>query len=126
MDNIETTVKRALDGYDLNADERAAADDVIRRLTERENQIAENIFEAARAEGLNSTQVREVMEGAGITFRTPALSVVAGDDDVLLTEAEWRRRNDPTDTTAATDRAVEELNEMIDKRVAQWKRELGI
>jgi len=103
MDTIEETIKQQLDGYSLDYEQRQVAEQVIVALTERENQIAETLFNSAVAQGLDSHVVRSEMEQAGIQFRAPA---VHSDDRAPLT--------------------LDAMDRMIDERVAQWKRELGI
>ena len=106
MDSIEQTVRQTIAPYDgdLPTGAEAVVNDVINALIRRENQIAETLFNAARAQGLDSEVVRSEMEQAGIAFRQPAVAQGLGID------AAYR----------------DEISEMIDRRVAEWKKEMGI
>ena len=102
MDTIEETIKQQLDGYSLDYEQRQVAEQVIVALTERENQIAETLFNSAVAQGLDPHVVRSEMEQAGIQFRVPALHSVEDED------------------------LDAKISRMLDERVAQWQRELGM
>ena len=111
VDTIEQVVRQTIAPYDgdLPVGAEAVVNDVIVALREREYRITDTLSSAARAQGLNADLARSEMEQAGLTFR-PALRSVGSD---TLTEEAWR------------DRAAW-LNSEIDKRMQQWKDELGI
>lgn len=119
VDTIGMTIKRVLDNYDLPIEAAQIVDQVIRRLEEREHQIAENIWLAGRDVGLDPADVRTRMEEAGIEFRKPA---VDPDERDMLSEDAWRVQQALTETLDQARASMHRLAE----QVAEVKRMFGI
>lgn len=121
MDTIEQTISRALAPFDGTLPPEAApiVAQVVSALTERENNIASDLYTAAVEGGVRGNEARSVMEMTGIQFRLPAVD----DDDtdrqrdsvVSLLDALGRNRD-----------AHRSQGAELDQQVAEVKRLFGI